>query len=190
MVRPYIRGDAPTRLWAQVEKGPDCWIWTGKPNDSGYGVLGFGGHIVRVHRLAWELTRGPIPDGLLVCHHCDNPRCVKTEGDTAWPDGHLFLGTQADNMADMKAKGRARKGDPELLRALTPEQRLRGSRHPMSKLTEEIIPEIRRLNAAGATELALGKRYGVSGAVIHSVLHGRTWRHVIDADFAGKEISE
>lgn len=76
-----------------------CWEWTGATT-WGYGEVnrqGISGR--RVHRLAWEFAYGPIPDGLMVLHRCDNRSCVR-------PD-HLFLGTAADNMHDMIAKGRA-----------------------------------------------------------------------------------
>ncbi len=97
------------RFWAKVNKeGPivrdgltPCWMWTGTLSRRGYGSLSRGrrdqGH-VRATRLSWELHVGPIPDGLFVLHHCDNPPCVRPE--------HLFLGTQRDNITDMVSKGR------------------------------------------------------------------------------------
>jgi len=77
-----------------------CWLWTGSVTSAGYGVASslFGGTTSGAHRLAWELTHGLIPSGLIVCHHCDNPPCVR-------PD-HLFLGTHLDNSNDMRSKGR------------------------------------------------------------------------------------
>lgn len=78
-----------------------CWLWPGATGDRGHGVLGAGGRgegLLRAHRLAFEMFVGPIPDGLHVCHHCDEPRCCNP--------AHLFLGTDADNMRDMALKGR------------------------------------------------------------------------------------
>ena len=94
----------PWRRFAEkVERRPSgCWEWTGARQTGGYGVLGVGSSkLVRAHRFAWELHYGEVPEGLSVLHRCDNPCCVNTE--------HLFLGTQADNMHDMRAKGRGRK---------------------------------------------------------------------------------
>jgi len=79
-----------------------CLVWTGATNDKGYGQRRVDGRVQYVHRLAWEEEHGPIPDGMKVLHHCDNPPCYEVT--------HLFLGTTADNQADMAAKGRSTKG--------------------------------------------------------------------------------
>src|SRR5678816_2871477 len=92
------------RFWSKVDQSGDCWIWTAHHLSSGYGLIGTGsmrdgtrrGSLA--HRVSWELAYGTIPDGLFVCHRCDNPSCVR-------PD-HLFLGTCKDNAADSVAKGR------------------------------------------------------------------------------------
>lgn len=75
-----------------------CWVHTNERTAKGYARLDIGDKHYRAHRIAWELLHGPIPEGMVVCHHCDNPPCVR-------PD-HLWLGTVQDNNADMKAKGR------------------------------------------------------------------------------------
>jgi hypothetical protein len=86
------------RFWLRVQKGRSCWEWTGVRNPQGYGVMRVGESNMQAHRVAWEVANGPIPVGLNALHRCDNPGCVR-------PD-HLWLGTLADNNADMRAKGR------------------------------------------------------------------------------------
>jgi hypothetical protein len=88
-----------TRFWSFVERTESCWLWRGAQRGSGYGGFHWRNISHYAHRKAWELINGPIADGLHVCHHCDNPPCVR-------PD-HLFLGTQADNNHDRDRKGRS-----------------------------------------------------------------------------------
>ena len=91
-----------------VEMPNGCLEWTRSTNGKGYGKTWANGKATYTHRIAWELANGPIPPGMQVLHHCDNPPCGQTELSDAYPEGHLFLGTDADNMADMITKGRTR----------------------------------------------------------------------------------
>lgn len=90
------------RFWARIEKTDTCWNWTRGKTKSGYGQMSVHGRKTHMHRFSYELHFGTIPNGLLVCHHCDNPSCVR-------PD-HLFLGTDADNARDKVLKGRQARG--------------------------------------------------------------------------------
>lgn len=88
------------KFLSRIEKGEDCWMWTGTKAPTGYGCLTFSKKIRLAHRLSWELYHGQIPGGLFVLHKCDNRICVNPN--------HLFLGTQRDNMLDMIKKGRSK----------------------------------------------------------------------------------
>lgn len=158
------RVDPIVRFWSKVDRSGDgCWEWTARSRMiGGYGAfaLSKAGHTWRVgaHRYAYEITYGPIPAGLNICHHCDNPPCCNPS--------HLFAGTSLDNTRDMFAKGRNRRGTP------IPRS---GESHPRAKLTWENVREIRKaLPHTGTT--ALGRQYGVSPMTIHAIKTGRTWK--------------
>lgn len=171
----------PDRFWPRVNVTDGCWEWTGpRYKAGGYGRLRLAGRQVRAHRVAWELLHGPVPDGLNVCHHCDNPPCVR-------PD-HLFLGTDKDNADDRDAKGRTgvRRGwQPGHRRATgdahwtrrRPELLRRGEMTGRSALTADQVREIRaRYRPRMAS--ALGREYGVSHVAILAIVNRKTWTHI------------
>lgn len=146
-------------FWRRVDQSGDCWVWTGTSLDAGYGRIGWRGEKVIASRLAYELTVGPIPDGMWVLHRCDNPPCVNPE--------HLFLGTRQDNIDDMVAKGRQRSGGHATA----------ADRNARAKLTWEKVREIRRRYIPRRVSLArLAREFGVSPDTVHAVVRGDSWR--------------
>lgn len=115
------------------------------------------GRMYRTHRLSWELANGPIPDGLWVLHTCDNPPCVNP--------AHLFLGTAADNNADMIAKGRHAQQIPAM----------RGEGNPSAKLRAADVRAIRARVALGASQAATARQFGVSRSLVNQVVRGHVW---------------
>ena len=155
------REAALARFWSFVEKceGDGCWPWRGRVGSNGYGRFGSvalgGKHDEPAHRVMMRASGLEIPPRWHVCHRCDNPLCVR-------PD-HLFLGTNLDNIADRDAKGRQN----------------RGEEHPLAKLTEETVMEIRRRYATGRQcQRYLGRLFGVAQRTISHNVHGATWKHV------------
>lgn len=154
--------DYLSRFWNKVIKSeePDgCWIW--KWNTSNFFRAGqtfnytYQGKTMPVYRISWILTHGKIEKGLVVCHKCDNRICVR-------PD-HLFLGTQAENMEDMRIKGRT----------------TRGEKNENAKLTEQKVKEIRLLNDRGMTIREIADKFNVTEECIKSVIARKSWKHVV-----------
>ena len=130
-----------------------CTLWLSEKNAFGYGIITYNSKQMKVHRATWELVNGPIPDGLHVLHSCDVPACRTV--------GHLFLGTNDDNVADKVAKGR--------------QSRLLGEAHGRAKLTAEQVIAIRSDMRAKRT---IADDYGVSDAVVINIQKRKIWKHI------------
>lgn len=159
-------GTTEQRFWSKVSKdGPvirpelgACWVWTDHSDPKGYGRFGsgVGKQNVFAHRFSFALTHAvTLTPEQKICHRCDNPPCVR-------PD-HLFEGTQADNLADMRAKGRHG-----------------GTRRSDTKLTEADVREIRRLFTAGAVRTEIARRFGINVGTMYKIAKRQMWRHVLD----------
>jgi hypothetical protein len=147
------------RFWRHVKKDDPCgcWTWLGTKGRYGYGMFSIRkGKLRLAHRISYQLAHGEIPTGKVICHHCDNPPCVNP--------AHLFLGTQADNLADMFRKGRG---------VLPPVHVGTKNRH--AKLTEQQVLAIRN-----DTRLrrVVAKEYGVSDTLICWIISRKIWKHL------------
>lgn len=154
--------NTPESFWDRLDKAGDCWVWTGALYVNGYGAVRWGGKKVYTHRLAFELNSGPIPEGLFVCHRCDNPPCCNP--------AHLFLATPRENMVDRDAKGRhgwARR----------PDAIPRGEQSLRSVLTLAQVEDARRSHAHGESVQSIATRLKRSYKTIHAALTGENWRH-------------
>lgn len=146
------------KFWIDPISG--CWLWQGKklsspPNN--YGRFWLHGRFVLAHRASWVLHRGGIPDGKVICHKCDDPLCVNP--------GHLFIGTQLDNIKDMCAKKR--------------NSTAHGENNKMSKFTETDIKNIRAICSVYRKKYAkIARQYRVTAAAIRAIDIRATWRHV------------
>jgi len=153
------------RFWEKVRKAGECWEFVGWRGRDGYGrIRGFRSQMIHAHRLSWILHYGTIPDELCVCHHCDNPPCVR-------PD-HLFIGTHGDNARDREQKGRGK--------------RVNGTNHHRSKLSPMDVRVIRRLYSRrdplmkrGLSSPQIAEIWDVDQTVISKIIRREIWGHVV-----------
>ena len=168
------------RFWSKVDKTQEgCWLWQGTLFSQGYGCFKVAGRMLKAHRVAYTYSCGLIPEGLVICHTCDNPRCVNP--------AHLFVGTHKENTADMMAKGRgyasnpARKKRTVLLERhgshLHPEIR-RGDRNGRAVLSPQQVEDIRcRYARGGISQFALSAEYGVAQTTISAIVRRKNWNY-------------
>lgn len=160
--RSFINGHSTKvpsikRFWKYVKITQGCWEWSGYIGAGGYGVISSDdGKLMKAHRLSWSIKHGPIPDGLKVCHKCDNPKCVNPS--------HLFLGTQSDNVQDCKKKGRiSNRPQP-------------GESNPMSRLTNKQVLDMRSLRLSrGLSYKKIGQKFGVAAMTAYRAITGQSW---------------
>lgn len=150
------------RFWSHVAVSDDdaCWLWRRTTDTSGYGSVHFEGRMQSAHRIAYRLCVGNIPQGLCVLHTCDVRRCCNPR--------HLWLGTRADNNADMLAKGRARYVNAPY-----------GERVGGAKLTAASALAIRVRASEGEGGAALAREFAVSPATVCEIAKGRKWAKAI-----------
>lgn len=142
------------RFWSKVKKGDGCWEWTAAVDRGGYGNFGIDGRTMGAHRVAWTLANNrEIPEGLCVCHSCDNRACCNP--------AHLWLGTQLDNVRDMVEKGRGSTGED----------------HPKVKHSDKFVTGVIEDHlASGRSARATARKYGLPWKTAHGWISGRTRR--------------
>ena len=137
-----------------------CWIWMRSGLKEGYGRIKINRKNILAHRYSYERFIGLIPNGMLVCHSCDEPACVNPN--------HLFLGTDMTNTIDKVKKGRQSKGERHGMK-------FRGSKHYMSHLTEEAVIAIR---SDTRNQRDIASDYGVRQSTISFIKLRKTWKHI------------
>ena len=151
------------RFWSKVVNTSEdgCWGWYGVGDQYGRCRIRINGKKYLNYRVSWFIHNGEIPEGLCVCHTCDNPTCTNP--------AHLFLGSQRDNILDMEAKGRA--------------LHLAGEQHYKSKLTEkEVVEILQKYVPFVCTMTMLAAEYGVGRGTIRHIINGTSWKF-IDRDW-------
>jgi hypothetical protein len=149
-----------------------CWMWDSATDKDGYGIFGIDGKDLKAHRYSYSACVGVIPDGLCICHQCDNPTCVNPK--------HLFLGTNKQNTQDRHNKNRDAKGITS--GAYThPEARRIGEDNGNAKLSTDIVVAIRseyKPHSKDCDQKQLAKKYNISKEQVYRIIHKQNWRHV------------
>lgn len=151
------------RFWtkAKVLEGLDaCWEWQAGLLGNGYGQFKLNGAPTYAHRIAWELTNGPVPERRNVLHRCDNKLCINP--------AHLFIGTQKENVADAIEKGRR---EPII-------ESRRGEKSNWAKVTEKEVLEIREMGRRGYSQRVIGEKFGISRPAVNLIINRKNWKHI------------
>lgn len=146
------------RFWSKVDKSGECWIWTAAKTGKGYGHIRLLGKDWLAHRFSYVVEVGGIPAGMLVCHPCDNPACVR-------PD-HLFVGSNRDNTIDMTRKGRGKHAV------------LNGEQNGQAKITREVVLQIRADSRSGLSHREIAQKFGISQPHVSNVVNVRKWKSI------------
>lgn len=146
------------KFWSKAEKSGDCWIWQDSLTEKGYGQFRIGNKKIRAHRMAYLLSGGTIPNGMMVCHKCDNPSCINPN--------HLFIGTAKDNVRDCIQKGR---------HCLTNFKKQYGERNGRSKLTRNDIEQIILLRRKGTLYRVIADKFNISITHASQICRGLFW---------------
>lgn len=164
MARPVKGTTFEQRFWANVLKGgPDeCWPWTASASKEGYGRIRRCGKLVVAHRASYEMHIGPIPEGMKVCHTCDNPPCVNPK--------HLWIGTDGDNTRDSITKGR-----PRGAKIPVPP---RGEKCVFSVLVASQVLEMRRLSQDGWCNQDLAAKFQIDKSGVSRIICRKRWTHI------------
>lgn len=163
MAPPRIPLEKRLLQYSDRSGGEDaCWVWTGTKRRKGYGSITINGKSRVVSRVAYEFYHGSIPEGMFVCHTCDNPPCINPK--------HLFLGTPADNMRDRDEKGHHARCAPHHVR--------RGEENYLTKLTSQQVLEIRQLHEQGMSYSRLVRMFGIGKSTVADICTRKRWQHI------------
>lgn len=161
------------RFWSKVDKkeeGNLCWVWRGSKSKEGYGVFYLDKKIWVATRALYVLNYGIDPGDLYVCHKCDNPSCCNP--------GHLFLGTNSENLIDMRSKDRQAKGETHGTKTKVGKYK-NGSCSGRAKLCPEQVIEIRRLHKEEHISYrGLSEMYSMNKSSLHQLIKKITWAHI------------
>lgn len=145
----------PQKFWSMIDVNKSCWEWTGRLNKYGYGQLSAGNAEILAHRAAYFLSNDSFDNSLCVLHKCDNPKCCNPS--------HLYQGTHAENMLDMKIKGRRKNVNTK-------------EKNGRSKINQQIADNIRKLKKIGLRLIDISTIYSISNSSVSRICRMENWK--------------